>query len=261
MTRLRDLMTAVSKARYMVWRTGLLGEGVEVNLLTGERLLLQRSMILNLSTAFEIFVLDGYRCPRELLQEDVRRIVDVGANVGYSLIYWASKFSFASIDAFEPHPKHLQNLRRNLQMNRIDERVRVHPVAAGVANGTCDLVDAGAASAVAQASDALGDAKFRRLQVDMVDFFEAVKGSQIDLLKLDCEGAEYAIVMDPRFADLKVKNLVMEWHATLEHPDAQQELAGHLRDLGWKIEPGTMSNVKVLDGLGLLGAGVLWGFR
>jgi FkbM family methyltransferase len=261
MTRLRDLMTTLSKVRYVIWRAGLLGECVEVKLLTGERLSLQKSMILGLATAFEIFVLEGYHCPRELLQEDVRRIVDVGANVGYSLIYWASKFPVASIDAFEPHPKHLQILRRNLEMNRIEERVRIHPVAVGIANGTCDLIDAGAASAITQTIDVLGRAKSGRLQVDVVDFFDAVKGAQIDLLKLDCEGAEYAIVMDPRFANLHIGTLVMEWHATLEHPEAHQELTARLRDLGWKIEPGTMSNIKTLDGLGLLGAGVLWGFR
>ncbi len=261
MTRLRDLMTTASKLRYLAWRAGLLGDEIIVRLATGERLLLQKSMMLGVAVAYEIFVLDTYRCPRELSPGSVRRIVDVGANVGYSLIYWASKFPFAMIDAFEPHPGHLEILRRSLRMNRIDERVKVHPVAVGCANGTCELVDAGTASAIAKDNAALDRTDFSRLQVDVVDFFEAIKDSQIDLLKLDCEGAEYGILMDPRFVDLHVNNLVMEWHATEEHPEARHDLTVRLLDLGWEIQPGTMENVETLDGIGLLGAGVLWGFR
>jgi FkbM family methyltransferase len=261
MTRLRDLMTTASKLRYLAWRAGLLGDEVAVSLDTGERLLLQKSMMLGVAVAYEIFVLDTYRCPRELSPGSVRRIVDVGANVGYSLIYWASKFPSAMIDAFEPHPVHLKILRRSLRMNRIDGRVKIHPVAVGSANGICELVDAGTASAIAKDNAALGRTDFGRLQVDVVDFFDAVKSSQIDLLKLDCEGAEYGIVMDPRFVKLQVKNLVMEWHATEEHPEARQELAERLHDLGWEIQPSTMETVETLDGIGLLGAGVFWGFR
>jgi FkbM family methyltransferase len=259
--RLRDRLTFSSKVRYLAWRAGIIGDEVEVSLDTGERILLHKSIKLGLAAAYEIFVIEGYRCPRELSPDSVHRIVDVGANVGYSLIYWTSRFPFATIDAFEPHPGHLEILRRSLRMNRIDERIRLHSVAVGIAKGTSELVDAGTASAVANDNAALRRADFGRFQVDVVDFFDSVNGIRIDLLKLDCEGAEYSIVMDPRFGDLDVSNLVMEWHATQEHPQAQYDLAMHLRDLGWEIEPGAMENVKTMDGLGLLAAGVFWGFR
>ena len=261
MMRLRDRMTPVSKLRYLAWRAGLIGDEVEVTLSTGERLLLQKSMMLGLGVAYEIFVMDTYRCPRELMPGSIRRIVDVGANVGYSLIYWASKFPSARIEAFEPHPGHLDVLRRSLRINRLGGRVNVHPVAVGEAAGTCELIDAGAASTIAQSGAAFTGAAFRRLQVEVVDFFDAVKDTQIDLLKLDCEGAEYGILMDPRFVELNVRNLVMEWHATAEHPEACQELTGRLRDLEWEVQPGTIENVETLDGIGQLGTGVLWGFR
>ena len=55
MTRLRDLMTPASKGRYLLWRTGLLGDAVTVRLASGERIVLQRSMHMGLNVAYEIF--------------------------------------------------------------------------------------------------------------------------------------------------------------------------------------------------------------
>src|ERR1700730_1095139 len=177
-------MTPLSQLRYLAWRAGLLGDEVEVRLSTGERLLLQKSMMLGLAVAYEIFVMDTYRCPHELSPDSVRRIVDVGANVGYSLIYWSSRFPTASIEAFEPHPEHLRLLRRSLRINRIEAQVNVHPVAVGQAAGTFELIDAGTASAIAHRGAVPNGDNSRRLQVEVVDFFDAIKNLQIDLLKL-----------------------------------------------------------------------------
>jgi FkbM family methyltransferase len=259
--KLRDRMTPLSQMRYLAWRAGLLGDEVEVRLSTGQRLLLQKSMMLGLAVAYEIFVMDTYRCPRELSPQSVRRIVDVGANVGYSVTYWSSNFPTASIEAFEPHPEHLRLLRRSLRINRIEARVNVHPVAVGQAAGTFELIDAGTASAIAHRGAALNGDTSRRLQVEVVDFFHAIKDLQIDLLKLDCEGAEYDILMDPRFAEINARNLVMEWHSTAAHPDACAELSARLRELEWDVQPGKIAHVEMLEGLGMLGAGILWAFR
>ncbi len=259
--RLRDLMTTSSKLRYLAWRAGVLGDEIEVRFAGGERLLFQRSIMPGVSVAYEIFVLDTYRCPRELSPANIRRIVDVGANVGYSAIYLAAKFPSAIIDAFEPHPRHLEILRRSLRINRIEERVRVYPVAVGIANGTCELIDAGPATGIAKYSAVLAPSDCGRVQAEVVDFFEVLSSGPIDLLKLDCEGAEYEILMDPRFRDLPIRNLVMEWHATEEHHEAQRDLSERLHDLGWQIQSGTIENVATLDGSAVLREGVLWGFR
>jgi hypothetical protein len=44
----------------------------------------------------------------------------------------------------------------------------------------------------------------------MVDFFEPVTPGRIDLLKLDCEGGEWDILMDRRFPTLDVGAIVLE---------------------------------------------------
>ena len=146
-------------------------------------------------------------------------------------------------------------------MNRIEGRINVHPVAVGDTAGTFELIDAGAASTIAKINPGFDGGAFRRIKVEVVDFFAALDGKEIDLLKLDCEGAEYGILMDPHFEVLKIRNLVMEWHATEEHPEACRELTERLRDLKWEVQAGAIENAATQDGIGQLSAGILWGFH
>jgi hypothetical protein len=74
-----------------------------------------------------------------------------------------------------------------------------------------------------------------RVRTEVVDFFERAGADVIDILKLDCEGSEYDLVMDRRFADLKVRKLLLEWHANKDRPHADLEIIARLHELGWQI--------------------------
>lgn len=260
MKRLRDRMTMWSRACYLLWRAGLLGESVTVNLWSGEVLILRASPLFELNAAYEIFVMDVYRCPKSLSPASVRHIVDVGSNVGYSLLYWKARYPAAVIDAFEPHPDHIEVLRRTIKLNGFDDRVTIHPVAAGTSNGISLLLSAGVASAlVTRHGQHNKGCHLDCISVDVVDFFETVGGSQVDLLKLDCEGAEYPLLMDPRFEKLNVRNLVMEWHAGKDHPEAEYELIDRLRKLDWEVQSGT--TVVPDSATGLSPTGIVWAFN
>jgi hypothetical protein len=69
----------------------------------------------------------------------------------------------------------------------------------------------------------------------MVDFFESVGTQTIDILKIDIEGGEFALLGDPRFENLQVRNLVMEYHDNETYPDAGAWCEGRLRDLGYNV--------------------------
>jgi len=43
----------------------------------------------DLTIAYEVFVAETYKSRRSILPDDVRYIVDIGANVGYTIAYWA----------------------------------------------------------------------------------------------------------------------------------------------------------------------------
>lgn len=259
MRRLRDQLTRLGRARYLLWRTGLFGESATLQLSTGDHIVLSRSHPLELETAYEIFVSDAYRCPRLLDPASIRRIVDVGSNVGYTLVYWCRRFPCATIEAFEPHPRHFAVLKQTVELNNLGNRIKLHPVAAGTAARLSMLVDAGTVSSLN--APACAAPHFKRTEVEVVDFFEAVRGLRIDLLKLDCEGGEYDILMDARFPLLDIGTIVLEWHATNDHPEMDREIIARLSTLNWHVEPVcAVTPPPLARSVGLLGAGMLWAF-
>jgi len=235
MARLRDQLTSLSQLRYLAWRALPLGRPVTVKLRSGERLSLRPPPAEDLETAYEMFVAEVYRPPFPVRADTTLRIVDVGANCGHSLLFWARNYPRAHLIAFEPHPVHLAMLERNLTLNALTPRVSLHRAAAGASPGEIALLDAESRSSVVDATQG------RTLRVPLVDFFETVGGEPIDLLKIDIEGGEYALLSDPRFARLRIRTLVMEWHRTRERPDGKAWCEQTLEALGYEVTPGIWS--------------------
>jgi FkbM family methyltransferase len=247
-------MSACSRLHYLIWRATGGRADLRVRFRSGVRLILRGGEFDDLNMGHEIFVREVYLPPESLKPIEVLRIVDVGSNVGYSVVYWASLFRNAAIEAFEPHPEILRALRANLALNGLNERVKIFPFAAGTQNTTALLTDAGVGSTLTQDRSAAG------YEVSVKDFFEAVGSGQIDLLKMDCEGAEYDLIADPRFANLNVKSMVLEWHATEQRPDAKREVFEMLSRRRWKIKPVWESGAPN-PSAGLLNNGVAWAFK
>jgi FkbM family methyltransferase len=241
--RLRDRMSAGSRFRYLLWRATGSGHAVSVRLSSGEKLILRPPPASDLDTAYEVFVSEPYASPRPIDCNAVRRIVDLGANVGYSVLYLARCFPAAQLDAFEPHPEHLQCLRANIEANLLAQRVRVWPQAAGREAAVVNLRDAGNRSQVQEGSG---------IPVQKADFLQWAAGQRIDLLKLDIEGDEYEIVCDPRFAALDIGALVMEWHSP---PGDEKLLAARLQSVGYDVA------ATAEGGFGGMRMGIFWAFR
>lgn len=165
--------------------------------------------------------------------EAARRIIDVGANVGYSVLWLAGRFPTARIQAFEPVPEHVTFLRKAIAANDLNDRVSLYAVAVGTRDQEAYISTQGLRS---QLSCENGPT---RVRTQVVDFFERAGAEVIDILKLDCEGSEYDLLMDPRFANLKVRRLLLEWHTDQNRPHADQEIIARLHELGWQITRST----------------------
>lgn len=247
---LRDLMTAGSRIRYLLWRASPVRRSVTVKLRAGEKLVLRPPPAWDLALAREVFVTTPYESPRPLAVTSVHRIVDVGANVGYTVVYWLHHYPLARIEAFEPHPGFVRYFRENVKANGSSERVVIHAVAAGVRKGVAHLIDAETISRTTEREVE------NSIRVNVVDFYETVGDERIDLLKLDCEGAEYPLLMDRRFEKLNLDTLVLEWHAIPTKPNAEWEIRRRLESLGWELE--SIGPRTELPGLT---TGLFWAYR
>ena len=67
--------------------------------------------------------------------------------------------------------------------------------------------------------------------------FGVLGGMTIDLLKMDIEGGEYAILDDPRFAGLRMRWLVMECHRTAAVARPRGYCRRRLETLGYEVLP------------------------
>ncbi len=143
-----------------------------------------------------------------------RTVVDVGAYVGDSTIAFARRG--ATVHAFEPSVAFCGFIRRNLDANALASRVVLHEVGL---------------------SDHAGELNVRNDRLHFVEgvaFAIANLPQAVDLLKLDCEGAEYHLLADPRFlAHLRPREIRMEYHRG-PHP-----VADYLTDAGYMVELGS----------------------
>lgn len=228
---LRHHLTLGSRLRYAAWR--LLGgtrRPFSGTLQNGLRIVLRPPPTTDLAVAAEIFVYDMYRPPAWLRPETVRTLVDVGGNIGLSCCYWLKQFPQAQITTYEPHPDHVAQIWRQAEANGALRRITIFPAAAGTAPGTAWLMDDGCRSRVIFADPKPGD-----VPIPVDDWVGRYVDHSIDFLKMDIEGGEFPILADPRFGRIRARALVLEWHVTPEHPDAEAWCVGRLEELGYEV--------------------------
>jgi FkbM family methyltransferase len=116
-------------------------------------------------------------------------LVDIGANLGYFAILWAAARSENRCIAFEPSPRNIDILRRNVHRNGLESQITVLPVAAGIVPGKL-WFDLGPTEQTGWGGFASGYAA-GRFETTVVRADETVLGtSAIHLLKVDTEGAD-----------------------------------------------------------------------
>jgi FkbM family methyltransferase len=132
------------------------------------------------------------------------RIIDCGAHVGVAVLRWRELFPDADVTALEADPDIASALRQNLA-TRGDSRTRVLAAAAWTADGEIGFHFTGA-------DDGHVDAAAPR-RIPARDLAELCD-EPVDLLKLDIEGAEDAVLahLDATGALRRVRRLVCEWH-------------------------------------------------
>jgi FkbM family methyltransferase len=182
----------------------------------------------------------------ERLLGDVRTIVDLGANIGLFGAFAAARWPGASIVAFEPDPENIAVHERTIAANGLEDRWTLVPAAAGAQQG-----EARFAAGRASLSRLAGEDDAVVIDVPVLDVLAAV--GKADLLKMDIEGGEWAILGDPRFRRSPPRVVVLEYHpyrCPTDDPRAAAEAA--LRQAHM-----TVRSIKQGDG----GHGMLWAWR
>jgi len=185
--------------------------------------------------------------------------LDLGGNIGLFGVYALGRWPAMTLRSFEPDPTNLPLLERAIDANDLGGRWTVDAVA--VANRAGALPFLAGLFAESQltsltdpatrvpASTPLEDGE--RIMVRTIDLFE--EDHDVDLIKVDIEGAEWSILTDPRLPGLGADAIVLEWHRSgCPEPDPRAAASRLLRAAGYAHQQETQS---------LSHTGVVWGWR
>jgi FkbM family methyltransferase len=132
-----------------------------------------------------------------------KTIVDVGANIGlYTCIAAGRAPSDGKVIAFEPVPANLRYLKRNLEENDLTAQVVVEEQAVGQGSGEIQiyLADGSIGTHSPSAMNVIGSTTSITVPEVSLDDYARQKlgGRSIDLLKVDVEGYEGAVLRGAR---------------------------------------------------------------
>src|SRR5262245_51120210 len=149
----------------------------------------------------EIFAKASY-----LFHSDTDRplIFDCGSNIGMSVLFFKKLYPAARITAFEPDPRTLSALNENIRDNGLTD-VAAHQVALGSRDGIVDFYrdenENSSSPLMSVNRERLAGSRWqpvlraRHIQVQARRLSTFIE-SDIDLLKIDVEGAELEIMQD-----------------------------------------------------------------
>jgi FkbM family methyltransferase len=188
----------------------------------------------------EVFVFQVYRLPY-LDGTRCRRVVDIGANVGVASIWLARRYPEARILSLEPSPLTARRLRDNIRQSGLEHRVTVLEAAAGAQDGYGRLEESenSILTRVVLAGDRPpDDSEDPVVPIVGAETIRRAMAGQIDLMKLDCEGGEYAVLGASNHDALRaVSAIIGEYHVWGDHTRA--ELENLLRERGYsRVEIG-----------------------
>lgn len=163
-------------------------------------------------------------------------VVDIGAHIGVFCVWTASQQPAARIIAVEPSPASLAYLERNVDANRMTN-VSIAPVACGAVTGRA-LLHLGpyqlTNSLYRRHADSEGGVSVEVELVTLADLFLRYDVGACAFLKLDCEGAEYDILLAAGDDTLgRVRRIAMEYHVGIT-PHGPEALLEHLTAHGFE---------------------------
>jgi FkbM family methyltransferase len=201
--------------RFQPTRTNLLGRSLEV-----------RDAVSFLEAKANVFDRELYRF---VTDRDVPRIIDCGAGIGLYALYFKRLFPKSEVIAFEPDPRVFEVLKRNCASWGADD-VRIIPKAVWTCESTLAFPRDGNASG--RIDETVKDAEVLRVPTCRLRDYLT---EQVDLLRLDIEGAEVDVLLD--CADLlgQVQNLAVDYHSLFNHPQRLDQLMELLTRAGFRM--------------------------
>ena len=198
------------------FRVRIAGNNVELRFPESERAVFEHEF-------GEIFLRDCYGIAS--LPDDIRTVLDVGANLGLFSLAAIYRFPNAVVDSYEPNSAIEKYLKSNL--GNFGRQPKM--CAVGGKSGMVNIETTGTSLFSITHLHESGT-------TPQVSFAEAIQslGGAVDLVKLDCEGAEWEI-FKCEDAWRNVRFLVMEYHLWAKQSSTYADVVEALHKIGFEV--------------------------
>lgn len=160
----------------------------------------------------EIYESLQYERHADFIPQSGWTVFDVGANIGVFTVLQATQG--AIVYSFEPNPDSYSRLSRNVAANKLCDRVRLFPTALGDERGVGSLHVTGGGTTGGVVTPVEADASGVAVPIAALDeVVSTLPGSSIDLLKIDAEGSEVAILRGGERTLDHVQRIIVEYHS------------------------------------------------
>ena len=165
-------------------------------------------------------------------------VVDIGANIGDTAIYFALKGA-KHIYAFEPYPYSYAVAMKNIKLNRLQDKITLLNEGCSGKEGKIKI---NAEYKNMGGTDLKNFKNGTNINIttirEILKRFEITEGA---VLKIDCEGCEYKVLLAAKNSDLRrFKQIQIEYHY------GYLNLKRKLEDAGFEVDqmrPGYMKNI------------------
>lgn len=169
----------------------------------------------------------------EYQPDDGHVIIDVGAHIGTFSLLSSSKVGNGKIYAIEASEESFNLLRINVALNQCPN-VSVHHVALADKEGTCTLyhnVGNWGHSTVSELSHSSETVR----SCTLTAFLEVNQISECHFVKLNCEGAEFPILLStPGDILQRIRTILVLYHCDFWKHNTEADLISHLESSGFK---------------------------
>lgn len=180
---------------------------------------------------------------RELFVEEVYRfkasssapyILDCGANIGLSVIYFKRHYPNARIVAFEPDPAICNSLRNNIMQFGYGDVV-VENKGLWKEDGVLTFNASGGLGGRIEANVKEEETKIKKIiKIDTVRLRNYLK-EKVDFLKIDIEGAEFEVLKDCADLLYNVEHMFLEYHGWPNEEQNIDEFLSIIKAAGFRV--------------------------
>lgn len=196
-----------------------------------EKIFLGKKLFIHDTASFNL-------CFEELFQSEMYKfkasrpnphIIDCGANLGMSVIYFKELYPEANIIAFEADDYIFGFLEKNIKSFGFKDVELINKAVWNCEDTVSFLLEGGAGGRIENETI---NGKYKNIKTTRLRNY--LKGRKIDFLKIDIEGAEYKVIKDCKDELKNIDFLFIEYHSM---PNIEQNLHNILKivqDAGFK---------------------------